>query len=598
MTMQPKAALLLRAAMLAASLASLPAAQAAVEPGFGLPMPADANAVVMRSEYITMPDGTRLAADIYRPARNGVPIEGKFPVILHASAQRFRLETDNRSGAGRFSTQMTKLANHGYVFVVFERRGMGASFGVRRGYHDRTEARDAYDMTEWAAHQPWSTGKIGVYGCSNTGDAAMHFLTNPAPQLTAVFAGCFNWDKYSGGMRGGVLANWGTGPQSSVEQDFKTATPVDGDEQKVLLRQATQQHAASTNLLALWSGMPYRDSVSPLTGTAFWQEGSIGTYVDKVRASKVPVYVQGGWLDDFRTQGFITLANLNQPAKLIIGPWGHCLAGDFSMTSEALRWFDHWLKGTENGIMKEAKYHYTTMNTRKGDEWRASEVWPPARARPQAVYLGEPSSRTGLAQNDHALLPTAPHARNASVSFQVDYKVSCAKGTGLGPTCPQDDKGLTFSSAPLKNDLELTGFPVADLWVASSATDGPLFAYLEDVAPDGSITMVSEGRLRASLRTLNPAPYKLPAGLPWHGFYRADAKPLVPGKPVELVFDLQPVSYVFQAGHRYRVTLTGADPREKLRKEVSPPPTWTILFDAAHPSKITLPMVDAGVKHG
>jgi hypothetical protein len=70
----------------------------------------------------------------------------------------------------------------------------------------------------------------------------------------------------------------------------------------------------------------------------------------------------------------------------------------------------------------------------------------------------------------------------------------------------------------------------------------------------------------------------------------------VPGKPVELVFDMMPVSYVFQAGHRYRVTLTGADPREKLRKEASPPPTWTILFDAAHPSKITLPMV--GVTHG
>jgi putative CocE/NonD family hydrolase len=261
------------------------------------------------------------------------------------------------------------------------------------------------------------------------------------------------------------------------------------------------------------------------------------------------------------------------------------------MTAEALRWFDHWLKGADNGIMKEAKYHYATMNTRRGDEWRTSSVWPPAGSRPHAVYLG-----------DHTLNAAAPRARSGNIggsaSFTVDYKVGCAKGTGLGPTCPQDDKGPTFSSEPLANDLELTGFPVADLWVSSTAIDGPLFAYLEDVAPDGSITMVSEGRLRASLRTLNPAPYKLPAGLPWHGFYRADAKPLVPGKPVQLVFDLQPVSYVFQAGHRYRLTLTGADPREKLRKEASPPPTLTILFDAAHPSKITLPMVDAGAAHG
>ncbi|MFZ3285868.1 MAG: CocE/NonD family hydrolase, partial [Telluria sp.] len=549
------------------------------------------------SVYIAMSDGTRLAADIYRPARDGVALEARFPVVLHHAAARSRFgELADRSGAGRFSLQMINLASHGYVYVVLERRGMGASFGVRRGYHDRTEARDAFELTEWAAAQPWSSGKVGVYGCSNTGDAAMHFLTNASPSLKAVFAGCFNWDKYSGGMRGGVLANWGTGPQSNFEMDMK-ATPVDGDEARVLLRQAALEHAANTPMLALWSGMPYRDSVSALTGSPFWEEGSIGSYTDKVQASGVPVYIQAGWLDDFRAQAFIALANLTQPAKLIIGPWAHCESEGFSMTAEALRFFDYWLKDIQNGIMAEAPIHYATMNAARGRQWRGTSVWPPSGSAPAKAYLGAPRSRKGLAANEHALVWARPKAARGQASFTVDYKPVCAQGTGLGPTCPQDDKGLTFTGAPLARELELTGHPIADLWVASSADDGPLFAYLEDVAPDDTVTMVSEGRLRASLRARNRPPYKLP-GIVWHGFYQADARPLTPGQPAQLVFDLLPVSYVFKAGHRYRLTLTGADPREKLRKERTPAPRWTILFDASHPSHIVLPVAPTICENG
>jgi putative CocE/NonD family hydrolase len=570
--------------LLAAPACAAPRAPSAA---FGQPLPAPESDALRTSIYVTMPDGTRLAADIYRPARNGVALPGRFPAILHATSSRQRFgDTVDRSGAGDFSKGMINLASHAYVYVQFERRGLGASFGVRRGYHDRTEAQDSQDMIKWVVSQDWSDGKVGAYGCSNTGDAAMHFLTLPSPHLKAVFAGCFNWDKYSGGRRGGVLANWGTGPQSSFEQDMK-ATPVDGDEDRVLLRQAALGHAPNTPLFAMWSGMPFRDSVSPLTGTAFWEEGSIGTYAQQVRASKVPVYVQGGWNDDFRAQGFIVLENLPQPTKLIIGPWGHCQSGDFSMTAEAKRFFDYWLKGVQNGIMDEPRIHYTTDNAPPGKEWRTAERLPlrPAAATP--FYLGQ---RTAQASNDHALGLRKP-ARPGSTSFQVRYDALCARGTGLGSTCPQDDKGITFTSAALDKDVEVTGFPVADLWVSSSAADGPLFAYLEDIGPDGAIAMVSEGRLKASLRTLNEPPYKLPEGMLWHGFHEADAKPLSPGVPVRMAFELMPVSHIFKAGHRYRLTLTGADPREKERVQLDPAPTWTLHFDAKRPSLLVLPIV-------
>jgi putative CocE/NonD family hydrolase len=561
-------------------------------PAFGQPLPAPLSEAVLSSVYVPMPDGTRLAADIYRPAKDGVALPGSFPVILHATSSRTRLrDGTDRSGAGNFSLQMINLANHGYIYVQVERRGIAASFGVRRGYHDRTEAQDSHDLIEWAASQPWSNGQVGGYGCSNTGDAAMHFLTLPSTHLKAVFAGCFNWDKYSGGMRGGVLANWGTGPQGSFEQDMKS-TPVDGDDNRVLLREAALAHEANTRLLDLWSGMPFRDSVSPLTGTAFWEEGSIGTYVSQVRASRVPVYLQGGWNDDFRAQGFVALENLAQTTKLIIGPWGHCESGAFSMTAEALRFFDYWLKGAKNGIMEEPRVHYTTANAPAGGEWRTADKWPLRPAKATTLYLAAKMARGSAAgSNDHAFSKRKLAA--GGTSFQVDYNAVCAKGTGLGATCPQDDKGITFTSEALGADMEVTGLPLADLWVSSSAADGPLFAYLEDIGPDGGITMVSEGRLKASLRTLNKPPYKLPQGMPWHGFYQLDARPLVPGVPVQLVFELMPVSYIFKAGHRYRLTLTGADPREKLRARLDPAPSWKVYTDAKRASHLVLPVVTA-----
>lgn len=550
--------------------AALLATGAANASDFGGPLPPAVNQVERTSFYIPMSDGTRLAADVYRPKE-----PGRYPVILHAAAARTRMgDGADKSGAGKFSVQMINLAAHGYVFVVVERRGLGASYGTRRGYHDRTEAHDSYDLTAWAASQPWSNGVVGVYGCSNTGDAAMHFLTTKVhPSLKAVFAGCFNWDKYSGGRRGGVLANWGTGPQSSVEADMKS-TPVDGDESRAVLREAVQAHANNTPLLELWSGMPNRDDVSPLTGTPFWEEGSISTYGDAVRKSRVPVYIQGGWRDDFNTQGFITLANLTQPSKLIIGNWGHCMSLDFSMVAEALRWYDYWLKGIDNGIMKEPRIHYETVNA----GWHSTNQWPVAASHPASAFLG-----------DGSLSLKAPAAGKRS--FTVDYQPVCAAGTGLGPTCPQDDKGLTFTSAVLAKDLELTGHPIAKLWLSSSVEDGPVFAYLEDIAPDGAITMVSEGRLQARHRKLSKPSFKVPGNIPWHSFEKADVEPLVPGKAASFEFDLLPVSYIFRSGHHYRITITGADPREKLRKTYEPAPQWTVWFDRAHPSQIVLPVV-------
>jgi hypothetical protein len=284
---------------------------------------------------------------------------------------------------------LADLTRAGYVVAVVARRGNGASFGVRRGYEDFTEGFDAYEITEWLAAQPWSNGQIGMYGCSNTGEAVMHALVARPPHLKAAFAGCFAWDRYDGHTRGGIIAQYGTGPTRTIEDDLK-ATPVQGDEDRVQLRQAAEEHQKSTNLLELMKSMPYRDSWSPLVMAKFWGEVSIGAYLDQVRNSKVPLYIQGGWYDDFRTEGLIAQANLPGQARMVIGPWRHCLNNGFDLRAEQLRFFDHYLKGRTTGIETDAPIHYFTVGAPKGQEWRSTSQWPRPDLRNQ-LFLSAPT---------------------------------------------------------------------------------------------------------------------------------------------------------------------------------------------------------------
>jgi len=187
----------------------------------------------------------------------------------------------------------------------------------------------------------------------------------------------------------------------------------------------------------------------------------------------------------------------------------------------------------------------------------------------------------------------APGGAGGKDEYTVTYDVDCPSPVGLGQTCVLDDKGITYTSSVLPENLELTGHPILHLWVASTAADGNFFAYLEDVAPDGTVFIVTDGRLKGSLRALGTPPYNY-LGLPWHRSFQQDAIPFTPGRPAELVFDCLPLSHVFKSGHRIRLTITGADSREKDRAELSPAPRITIFRDSVHSSHISLPIIPAG----
>jgi putative CocE/NonD family hydrolase len=137
----------------------------------------------------------------------------------------------------------------------------------------------------------------------------------------------------------------------------------------------------------------------------------------------------------------------------------------------------------------------------------------------------------------------------------------------------------------------MTGSGVADLWISADAADANLFAYVEDVAPDGTIQVVTEGRQKASLRKTAEAPWRLPAGVPWHRGFAEDAEPLVPGTPARLTFELMPTSWVFKPGHRIQITVTGADYRERARDNAGLATSVRIYSDRAHRSAVMLPIV-------
>ncbi|MDO6415231.1 CocE/NonD family hydrolase [Sphingomonas sp. BIUV-7] len=545
-------------------------------PSFGHYAPLEAfPEIVSHSLYLPMRDGVKIALRIDRPARGGKAADGRFPVIWHGA---LNIAPDpTRRGTEPGLRDLPNLAKYGYVVVQIARRGNGQSFGERRGYHDRNEAQDAYEITQWLAAQPWSDGKVGIYGCSNTGDAAMHAITVRPPALKAVFAGCFSWHKYDPFRRGGIFAQWGTGPSRTIAQDMDTV-PVEGDADKTMLRQAAEEHQRSTNLLEMWKQLPYRDSFSSLVASRFWQEGSAADYADQIRRSGVALYILGGWYDELRDQGLI--ARMNVPdARILIGPWQHCTNDDFPLFEEVHRFFDAELKGIDTGFTSEPPIHYFTIGAPAATAWRTTTSWPLAGTRTERRFFGAGTlgERAGSAK---------------PASFAVNYDVHCPTEND-GPfaqPCHNAGAGVSFADKVLGANKEVTGHPVATVWMAADARDADVFAYLEDVALDGTVVVVTEGRLKASLRATTTAPWAMPTGVPWHRAFAEDAAPLTPGEPVKLDIDLMPTSYIFKAGHRVQLTITGADPRQRAR-DPGLAKTISVYADAAHPSAVDLPVI-------
>ena len=540
------------------------------------------------SFYVAMRDGTRLAVDLYRPTKNGTVAAEKLPVIWMHSPYN-RRSRGNGEAAFLYPGYAAQLVPYGYNVAVVDFRGLYASYGRNAGFN-RGEwmdaARmDAYDVTEWFAKQPWSSGNIGMWGCSATGGSQIQAATTAPPSLKAIFAMSTEFDAYPfqraggvappDGVRGGTAA-----PETTVAQRDRTAVPVDGADGPALLQDALAAHAANVDSMG---EVPFRDSLSNTLGVTWWMKSSPYTYIETLRKSGIGIYAAANW-DEAGTKAGAFALSRNLGAKLVVGPEAHCDWNDvkansgFDIVTEELRFFDYWLKGVRNGVMDEPRVTYYTYNAPEGTAWRRAPTWPlPSEAR-TAFYLDE-----------GALSRTKPAAGHDTVALNT---ILAPAVSTIGPKETPGQNTLAYLTPPLTTDLEVTGHPVMNLWMAANAPDADVIARIEDVAPDGSARTYSmHGQFRASRRALARAPYDN-LGLPWHSHKAADARPLTPGTPSELVFDLLPMSYIFKAGHRVRLVLIFSDPRTPAKPD--PATRVTVFRGPDRGSFVTLPVIAAG----
>ncbi|MGD8281094.1 MAG: CocE/NonD family hydrolase [Gemmatimonadota bacterium] len=538
----------------------------------------------MSSFYVEVRDGTRLAVDLFRPTLDGVVTEEPLPVVwMHTPYNR----RTYRGGlaAERYPGFALRLVPYGYNVAVVDFRGLFASFGRNVGYN-RGEwvdpARwDSYDVTEWFAEQPWSTGAVGMWGCSATGGSQMQTLTTRPPSLRAVVPMSAEFDAYPFSVMGGVarLERFSDPPstsrQANAARDAR-AVPVDGPEAEALLEAAIAEHVDNIESVGQ---VPFRNSVSPTAGVPWWELSSPSTYLDELAEPGIGVLSVANWDEAGTGHGpFFTFNNVDPDyGKLLVGPATHCAWSavrdetGFDLVTEELRFFDYWLKDVENGVMDEPAVTCFTYNAPEGSEWRTSEVWPLASETRTPYYLAGDRLVTE-APSDPSRQP-APIGVASAESTPVTFEV----GTD----------GVSYETEPLPQAMEVTGHPSMDLWIETGAGDVDVTALLEDVAPDGSTRSYQMiGRLRASHRALGRPPYD-DLDLPWRSHTEESVAPVPDGEPVRLEFEILPMSYVFPAGHRVRLTLTFADPLARGRDDLG----VAVLAGAETPSAVILPVI-------
>jgi putative CocE/NonD family hydrolase len=377
---------------------------------------------------------------------------------------------------------------------------------------------------------------------------------------------------------------------------------VDEDGDGALLAAALAAHGDNFDVHQSALGVTYRDDLqlSPHFPDETIDFFSPHAYADRLQASGTAVYSYSGWLDGgyqhAAIKRFCTLSGAGH--RLLLGPWhhgGNCQISPYTPSStaafdhdgELLRFFDHHLRGLDTGVSSDPPVRYFTIGE---ERWKSAERWPPPGWRHRSWFLDD--GRT--------LSPAAPS--EASVD---EYRVDPDVGTGprsrweslLGLAWPasypdrveQGRRLLVYRSAPLGEPLEVTGHPVVALQLSSTATDAHLFVYLEDERPDGRVDYVTEGQLRALHRrcSTRQPPGELP--VPHRTFERADAAPLVPGQPAELRFDLLPISWLFQRGHRLRIAIAGAD-RDHFAR-LPDTPTLGVHRGGPRASRIDLPVM-------
>jgi predicted acyl esterase len=577
-----------------------------------------------------MRDGVRIALDVILP--QGLPEGTRVPTILTMTRYWRSWEGAEPDARQRF------FVSHGYAVVEGDSRGTGASFGVWPHHRSRDETLDFGEVMDWIVAQPWSDGTVGGWGNSYTANTNDWFAERNHPAFKAGISRFPDYDPYTdlyfpGGVPNAYMgSNWG---RSVKELDLNTpedhgggpvgVKPVNEDLDGALLAAAVEARRHMPSVYESLRDLVFKDEAMPLWDGVSMDWWGIHSHAEAVQRSGSAIYSWASWTDAGTAQGvlhrFMTLSN---PQRAVIAAWSHGARQDTDPFHPA----DHPLTPpAEEQLLEDLCFYEAYLGTNgnsgleddsHGDEAPGSRVDPEgAQETPkELVYrtMGEDSwKRTTVwplpgtvmtpwyFREDGGLSLEAP-AAPGSDEYRVDFTHTTgtrnrwATNNGAGDVvypdrAEADARLLTYTSPPLEEDLEVTGHPVLTLHMTSTHEDGAVFAYLEDVAPDGRVRYIGEGQLRLLHRKVSEEvpPFVTPG--PYHSYKEADAQPMVPGEMAEVTFSLLPTSVLFRRGHRIRIALGGADADTFARIPAEGEPVWTVERSPARASRIVLPVI-------
>ncbi len=591
--------------------------------------------------YITMKDGTNIASTILLPTNTTDPV----PVILAYSPYTTSLVVPEMPWYKRIASKylmgkwgpvyekmsiktINTLTSNGYAVVFADMRGTGSSTG-NSGTMDPMFINDAKEILEWIANQPWSNKKIGMKGQSYQGWSQFAAASTQSPYLKCIAPEMIFYNLYEEAVRpGGIYAQkwnnfysegtielnnrnlWNT---SFSIPSYPSEPVIDEDGDGILydeipvmalndldvyskeLKYADGNKREKSPYIALtkehennlwpkhnaYKSRFYDDTLVYFGKKINLADNSVDFLIQKLKETKIPVLLSGGFYDGFSRGIVQSYANLKEtnPAYLFMAPRFH-LPGEIpkqykelfnykydykdELLSLQIQFFDTYLKGEENGFKEQPPVKIYTAFA----GWKQYNNWPPMSNSNTNFYLG----------SDGNLSSTSP--KDTSYSYNVDFTHSSSyNGLGTNPQrmtlfndsimlrTEHDKKCLVFESEKLIEDVEITGHPIANIYLSSNQVNADVYVYLSDVDENGVVYYVTEGKLRAGWHkefdnneSVNNL-YDVKLELPWHSYKKANynATPFANDSIIELRFALQPHAWKFQKGHTIRFSIAGAD---------------------------------------
>ncbi|TFG75684.1 MAG: CocE/NonD family hydrolase [Flavobacteriales bacterium] len=509
----------------------------------------------IKEVWIPLSDGTRLAVDLYLPKE--VQSGERAPVLLEYLPYR------KDEGRGNRYSLFSYFVQRGYVVARVDIRGTRRSQGkLVDGEYSEQEQHDGEEVIAWLSEQSFSTGKVGMFGISWGGFNALHLAMRRPPALKTIISLMSTDDIYEDDVH--FIDGMMHIDAYEIGQDLANALPGAPD---FLIDSTYFKNRFDTEPWLLKYKRQQTDG-------PFWNRASLNEDYSRI---DIPVFVIGGWYDGYRDVIPRMLQNADVPIKALLGPWNHTWPNWASpepameWRDMAVRWFDHWLKDKDNGIMEEPELYYfqreyhepgTELNEIPGI-WMQSDSWP--HTRDSLLYF----------QKNHTLANAA-----SPFEHQLKYQPSIgieASGSVMwwGDWAPDqafaDSKSLVYDSEPVKEEVAIIGFPEVVLQVGANAPEANWLVRLSDVAPDGKVTQIT--------------------GAGFNGAHRYGSE-----KPVPLAIDsvytlnieLHTTSWTFPKGHKIRLAINNA---QWPMIWPSPYPMTTSLFsDTRKPAYLKLPL--------